>query len=130
MVTFLAKIHIDKNKYIDAEYIESPFRCSILIDDKYYYAKTMAIECNCIKMNEVIAVEIQTIYGEESIYKFYPGNRFRYIVTEPFGEGEIIDILEINLQDAKTAMTANEYFNLVNYIYSIKEDFPAMKIIW
>lgn len=36
MVTFLAKIHIDDNKYINAEYIESPFRCSILIDDKYY----------------------------------------------------------------------------------------------
>lgn len=130
MVTFLAQIHIGDNKYIDANYIESPFRCSILIDDKYYYAKTKAIRSNCIKMNETINVEIQTIYGEECISSFCPGKHFSYVVTEPFGDGEITGLLEIDLQDSKKEMTANEYFKLVNYIKSIKDDFPEVKIVW
>ncbi len=99
MIRVEAIIKLFKCATLGSNDIPTGFRITIKVGDKGYYAQLFSIDGESISLEEKTNVYMDIVYGELEIEKFIAHTPFEFVSCEKLGEGQIIDVKNVCVEE-------------------------------
>lgn len=79
--------------------IQTGFRITIKVGDRGYYTQLFSFDGQPIPLGEETNVYMDIVFGELNIEKFLNNTSFEFVSWEKLGEGRIIDVKDVHLEE-------------------------------